>query len=193
VKTFMLILAIALILIPGTILAESVPRHSIGLALFTGREMSDGLGWRSYDEWYEGNNTIFIPSFGWILGKRWHINLEGNMGSYEFKRKTTGRKIHAFTLGLAIMAAYDFLKFDRWGAYVDLGVGLAHWSDTPSDHLLDRGGIPGMIQYGAGLKIPIGGSHFLKLAYRFAHTSGIFSDDNGINNHGILFGLTKTF
>lgn len=192
-KKFMLILAIVIILIPGATLAGSEPKHSFGVAFFIGEELPSGLGWKSYDMYYKGKNTVLIPYYSWVLGKHWHINLEGNIGSYKFKANTSGRKSDAFSLGVAVMAAYDFLKLDRSRAYLDFGIGVAYWHDTPSHHLLDRDGIPGMIQYGAGLEIPIAESHSLKLAYRFAHTSGIFSDDNGINNHGILIGITNTF
>ena len=193
VRTYIGILIIASILIPSTMLAGSVPNNSMGLALFAGWETPSGLGWKGYDQWYDGRNTILIPSYGWVLGKRWHIDLEGNIGCYHFEAKRGDRTVDAFTLGLAVMGAYDFLKFDRWAAYVDMGVGLSYWSDTPSPDYFDRNRLPGMIQYGAGAKIQIDESHFLKLAYRLAHTSGIFSDDQGINNHGLLIGITKSF
>jgi len=193
VRTCIAILAIVFILIPSTMLAGSVPRHSIGLSLFTGWETPSGLGWKSYDRWYDGRNTVFIPSYGWIVGKRWHIDLEGHIGCYHFEAKTGDQTVDTFTLGLAVMGAYDFLKFDRWAAYVDMGVGLSYWSDTPSPDYFDRNRLPGMIQYGAGAKIQIDESYFLKLAYRLAHTSGVFSDDQGINNHGLLIGIGKSF
>jgi opacity protein-like surface antigen len=180
-------------LTPSTVLADSVPKNSIGIALFAGWEIPSGLGLNSYNESYDGRNTILIPSYGWFLGKRWHIDLEGNIGCYHFKRKKTHRSADVFALGLAVVAAYDFLQFDRWAAYADIGVGVSYWSDTPRAHLVDRNRIPGMLQFGAGTRIPIGENRFVKLAYRLAHTSGIFSDDNGINNHGLLVGVTKTF
>lgn len=180
-KYFVKLFLVALIcLLPVTLNAEEKKRI-VGLSVFHGVQISEGLVWH-YAKAHDWKCTIIHPMYGWVLDQKKELYLEGRIGSYDFDKLDD-----TLCLGLNLMGRYNFARFDRWSLFAELGGGLSWWNNAPSYDLVE-GHFPANINYGVGLKF-LAGDKTLKLAYRFTHASVFRKNDTGINSHGILFGI----
>jgi len=159
--------------------------RTIGLSIFYGTQISKDSPWHNSSR-YDWNYTILYPSVSLGLSNRWEVSLEGIIGWYNFHGAND-----TFSLGICIMTAWDFIKFNKYSLFVEWGTGIGWWNKTPSTGLVDKG-LLAYIQYGTGLKFPIKDNLFVKVAYRFNHASA-FLKDHGANTHGILLGIRKTW
>lgn len=174
------VLLILIIFVGGT-----KANDTTGLGVFYGTQLFHNPIWPTLSD-YNWIYAILHPTYGKIFFDQLEVYLEGNIGWYNFSKASD-----VFSLGFCIMTAYDFVKFDKWSLSVECGAGLGYWNKTPSNIIGE--GLLGYFQYGAGAKIPIKNDLFLKLAYRFTHTSAIFKKDNGSNSHGILLAINKVW
>jgi len=185
------IVVFCIIIMPCIVNASEDFKHTVGLGIFAGKKISDGMVWHVTDD-LEWNYTAIHPSYGWLLGERWQVDLEGTLGIYNF-RNGENIKEDTYSLGISLMAGYDFLKHEKFSLYFDVGLGVGYWNFTPDNSVVDSHSVIGLIQYGAGIKIPVRKNYFIKTAYRVNHGSGIFSKDSGCNTHGIFIGIVKKF
>lgn len=193
-RKLVIVLIVLLIPLRTVVLAET--KNTMGLGVFVGVQIPDVVDVLAVRERFDWTYTILQPTYGWILSERWEIYLEGNIGWYRFDNKYDGTE-DDYTLGLSLMAAYDFLKFDKWSTFVELGFGIVYFSGIPEEQgepLIYRSGFPVLIQVGTGFKFHLGNENFLKLAYRFTHASSISStEEGGLNTHGVLIAVIKSF
>ena len=190
-----IVISLLLIAFSTTALAES--ENTIGVGFFIGVQIPEVAGDLAVRERYDWDYTVLQPTFGWLLSERWEIYLEGNIGWYHFKDKREGGSEDNYTLGLSVIAAYDFVKFDKWSTFVEGGLGIVYLTDIPEEHgepLVQKDSFPLLVQFGTGFKINLGKEYLLKLAYRFTHISSILrTEEGGLNNHGALVAIVKAF
>ncbi len=176
---------------PTGVNASKELKNVAGLGVFYGKKIPDNkvIAVPGSLKW---DYVIIHPKYGWLIGERWQLDLEGNFGKYEFEDGKKKVK-DTFSLGLSLMASYEFLQYEKFSLYADVGCGLGYWDRTPDNGLVDRSTVIGIIQYGAGIKIPVGNNYYARAAYRFEHGSGIRKHDSGCNTHGIFLGVELRF
>lgn len=115
---------------------------------------------------------------GFPVTKRLDATAEFTIGKFVFGEQDVSNA--SIILGFN----YDYIRFDMWDLYLDVGVGIGYWTAFPYDTLVDRTALPAVLQYGTGIKIFFTGQDFFKIGYRFRHDSALFNDkDTGINSH----------
>lgn len=166
----------------------------MGLGIFGGTQICDNPVWHTTGNHKWNTEDVFL-NYGWKLSPRWEIYLEGNIGLFNFHSKSDEKgdyRTSVFSLGASIMTSYDFIRYKDWGLFGECGVGPGYWHASPNRKLVQPD-VLGLIQYGAGLKIPVGKDLYLRPSYRFIHHSSIPGRDTGANTHGFLLRITKYF
>lgn len=131
---------------------------------------------------YTYDCIIIHPTYGWVLSDPLKIYLEGDIGCYKFD------KMDAYSLGISVMVEYILIG----PIYLEAGLGISHWDNTPCKNTL-RNGLVGLAKAGTGVKIQLDKNYTGKIGYRFTHSSEVFADDTGVNAHGIMFSISKSF
>ena len=170
-----------------------------GFSAFGGEQIKDEHLVNSF--WHTTGNHewkywMLHPTYGLVMSddSRWELYLEGNIGYLNFHSKNDYRryKTDTLALGASIMTSYDFLRFKKVSLFAECGVGLGYWTKSPSKKLVQPD-ILGLINYGVGLKVPLGNDFYLRSSFRFTHTSSIPGRDTGANTGGVMMGITKYF
>lgn len=198
----LLVSLIQLIFIPAPASTAAEPENlkTLGLGVFGGEQIKEEHSINSF--WHSTGNHqwkyfMLHPAYGRLMSKyssRWELYLEGNIGYLNFHSKNDyGRyKTDVFACGASIMTSYDLIKFENVSLFAECGAGLGYWTKSPNKKLVQPD-ILGLINYGIGLKIPLGNDFYLRSSLRFTHTSSIPGQDAGANTSGLLVGITKYF
>ena len=131
---------------------------------------------------YTYDCIIIHPTYGWALSEVLEVRLEGDLGCYNFEEK------NAYSLGISVMTEYVLIDL----IYLEAGLGISHWTSTPNKNTI-RNGLVGLAKTGIGIKIPLNKEYTGKIGYRFTHSSEVFADDVGVNAHGFIFSISKSF
>ncbi len=193
INNIIIFVLIVWIFFPAIVSAKQEYKNAFGLRVFTGWSIPEGMVWSSSELGWK--SFEIYASYGWLLTERWQVDIEGNIGQYQFNDNKENIRDKVTTYGIAVVASYDFLKFnDMFFLYGDFGAGIAFWDDTPSRNMINNDMVPGILLYGLGVKIKIGDNTYLKGGYRLVHYSAIFdSNDSGVNTHGCLLTLSLYF
>lgn len=149
--------------------------NTVGIGVFYGENIPTSSRY-TYD------CIIIHPTYGWTISNELEIRLEGDIGCYKFD------KMNAYSLGVSIMTEYVLIDL----IYLEAGLGISHWDNTPCKNTL-RNGLVGLGKAGIGIKVPLNKGCTGKIGYKFTHSSEVFADDTGVNAHGIMFSISKSF
>lgn len=193
------ILSLIAISVPVLAAAANEKDRLMGLGVFGGEQVREEHFVNSF--WHTTGNhqwkyLMVHPTYGRVMSDngRWELYLEGNIGYLSFHSKNDYRryKTDTLALGASIMTSYDFLRFKNVSLFAECGVGLGYWTKSPNKKLVQPD-ILGLINYGVGLKVPLGNDFYLRSSFRFTHTSSIPGRDTGANTAGVMMGITKYF
>jgi len=173
------IVFVALCVLLGWLLLIGVANAESSLSFGIGPEAdSPGPGCNKYDWNY---SAIFL-SHKLLEKGPWSLGFEGQLGYFNFEREDD-----LIAAGGSFIGDYTFFKNKPIQPFIEAGLGLGICNGTPSDGVLNDG-LKGIIQAGAGIKIPIKDKK-IKIGYRLNHWSSAFKNDAGLNSHMILIGL----
>ncbi|OPL11956.1 MAG: hypothetical protein AVO34_01685 [Firmicutes bacterium ML8_F2] len=139
---------------------------------------------------YNMKHDVLHPyiGFAWDLAE---LGLEGTIGAFRFYKN--GKSSSVFATGITLIGSYDFLEInERNRLYAGTGWGLSYWNRTPSIKLMNNKERPIITQLELGWKNKVVNNHlkYLKVSYRFTHTSALTDrDDRGVNLHGLYLGF----
>ena len=172
IKKTALIIILFLLFIASFASAED---NTMGIGVFYGTNIPSSSRY-TYD------CIIIHPTYGWALSAPLEVRLEGHIVRYKFE------KMDAYSLGISIMAEYTLIDL----IYLEAGCGIGYWSGTPNKNTI-RNGLIGLAKCGTGIKIQLDEDYVGKIGYHFTHSSEVFADDVGVNAHGVMFSISKSF
>lgn len=156
--------------------------NTIGLGVFHGNNINVNYPLWSFHEEYEWDSIILHPTYGWVGDEQWEVYFEGDIGLYKFPTGDT------YSLGISLMCENNL--FDPM--YFELGGGFSYWNESPNEAWV-RNGVAGLIKYGFGIKWSLNEDYRLKFGYRFTHSSEVTAKDSGMNTHGFMLNVSKSF
>ncbi len=126
-----------------------------------------------------------FPRVDFSLHKYWDLEFEGNFSYWNI----SGEK-DLYFLGANANFVFKPLQW-TWGSLFLLGGGgLGYDSAGKHVHEIGDSHFGGILQAGAGIYYNLGKGLALRGEYRFYHISEPFRNDDGLNSHIFLFGIS---
>lgn len=198
-KNLWVIVPLLSILTSAAASGEERDQKLIGLSVYGGEQISESP---LNPLWYRTENFSWLhyslqPVYGWrvpAISNRMDFFLEGNLGMFRFysKRDRRNSEINNYNFGISFMTSLDVLRIKSGSLFVEGGYGVGYWSNSPDPKLVEPN-LLGLISYGVGVKVLLSDNLYMRMSWRFTHTSSIPGEDNGANTEGLQVGLVKYF